>query len=122
MGLRPFLGLHQTRIVIHPHAHVRKAARGILVGDQVGKIERGGVRGALDDRQWAVLRYADAMTRDVAVPQSLFDDVKNAGFNNQEIVELTATVASYNLVSRFLVALDIGEQNDKQPEWAIIEN
>jgi len=78
-------------------------------------------QGALDDRQWAVLRYADAMTREVSVPQSLFDEVKAAGFNEQEIVELTATVASYNLVSRFLVALDVGEQNDHTPKWAVIE-
>ena len=74
-------------------------------------------KGALDERQWAVLRYADAMTREVSVPQSLFDEVKAAGFSKQEIVELTATVASYNLVSRFLVALDVGEQNDKTPKW-----
>jgi alkylhydroperoxidase family enzyme len=75
-------------------------------------------KGALDDRQWAVLKYADAMTRQVKVPQSLFDEVKAQGFSEQEIVELTATVASYNTVSRFLVALDVGEQNDKAPEWA----
>ncbi len=75
-------------------------------------------QGALDDRQWAVLRFADAMTRDIAVPQSLFDEVKAAGFNEQQIVEITATVASYNMVSRFLVALDVGEQNNKSPEWA----
>ena len=75
-------------------------------------------KGALDDRQWAALRYADAMTRDITVPQSLFDEVKAQGFNEQEIVELTATVASYNLVSRFLVALDVGEANSKAPEWA----
>lgn len=75
-------------------------------------------KGALDDRQWAVLRYADAMTRDIKVPQTLFDEVKAAGFSDQEIIELTATVASYNMVSRFLVALDVGEQNSKVPEWA----
>lgn len=58
------------------------------------------------------------MTRDIKVPQSLFDEVKAAGFSEQEIVELTATVASYNMVSRFLVALDVGEQNSMVPEWA----
>lgn len=75
-------------------------------------------QGALDDRQWVVLKFTDAMTREVAVPQDLFDEVKAAGFDNREIVELTAAVASYNMVSRFLVALDIGESNDKAPEWA----
>ncbi|KAK5320574.1 hypothetical protein LTR93_006786 [Exophiala xenobiotica] len=75
-------------------------------------------QGALDDRQWAVLRFADAMTRDVSVPQSLFDEVKAAGFNEQQVVEITATVSSYNMVSRFLVALDVGEANNKEPKWA----
>lgn len=70
--------------------------------------------GSLDDEEWATLRYADAMTREVTVPQSLFDEVRKL-FSEQEVVEITATVASYNLVSRFLVALDVGEQNDKKP-------
>jgi len=48
----------------------------------------------------------------------LFDEVKGQGFSEQEIVELTATVASYNMVSRFLVALDVGEQNNQAPDWA----
>lgn len=73
--------------------------------------------GALDAKEWATLRYADAMTRDVKVPQGLFDELK-ALFNEQEVVEITATVGAYNLVSRFLVALDIGEQNDKTPKFA----
>ncbi|KAJ9622506.1 hypothetical protein H2204_011519 [Knufia peltigerae] len=79
-------------------------------------------QGALDDRQWAVLRFADAMTREVAVPQNLFDEVKAAGFTQQQIVELTATVASYNMVTRFLVALDVAEENTKSPKYPIVEN
>ncbi|KAH6713272.1 AhpD-like protein [Leptodontidium sp. 2 PMI_412] len=74
-------------------------------------------QGALDDRQWATLKYADAMTRHVTVPQDVFDGVKEAGFTQQQIVELTTTIAGYNMVSRFLVALDIGEANNKAPHW-----
>ena len=74
-------------------------------------------KGALDDRQWATLKYADAMTRNVKVPEALVEEIKGH-FNETEIVELTATVASYNMVSRFLVALDVGEANDKAPEFA----
>lgn len=62
-----------------------------------------------------MLRYADAMTRDVSVDQRLFDEVKGL-FDEREVVELTAVVAAYNTVSRFLVALDVGEQNGKRPE------
>jgi alkylhydroperoxidase family enzyme len=51
-----------------------------------------------------VIRYAIAMTREVAVPESLFAEIR-ARFNETEIVELTATIGTYNLVARFLVAL-----------------
>ena len=75
-------------------------------------------QGPLDDKEWAVLLYADEMTRNVDVDNATFERLKTVGFSQQEIVEITATAASYNMVSRFLVALDIGEQNGKAPEWA----
>ncbi|TGO35817.1 hypothetical protein BHYA_0145g00190 [Botrytis hyacinthi] len=64
----------------------------------------------LSAKQWAVIEYADEMTRNVRVPDEVFDALKK-WFNQKEIVELTATVAAYNCVSRFLVALDVGEKN-----------
>lgn len=72
-------------------------------------------KGPLSEKQWVVLRYADAMTRDVKVEEALFGEVKSV-FTEKEVVELTATVAAYNCVSRFLVALDVGEMNGKVPE------
>jgi alkylhydroperoxidase family enzyme len=60
--------------------------------------------------RWTVLRYVDCMTVDVTVPQQVFEDLR-AWCTEQETVELTATIASYNMVSRFLVALDVGEMN-----------
>ncbi|OBT61822.1 hypothetical protein VE03_08780 [Pseudogymnoascus sp. 23342-1-I1] len=62
------------------------------------------------DKQWAVIRYSDAMTRNVQVSEEVFAEVKKV-FSEQEVVEITATVAAYNCVSRFLVALDVGEHN-----------
>lgn len=73
-------------------------------------------RGPLSEKQFAVLKYADAMTRDVSVSDQVFDGVKSQGFTEQEIVELTTTTAAYNMVSRFLVALNVGEANEKVPE------
>ena len=58
----------------------------------------------------AVLRYTDAMTKEVQVPDEVFAELKKH-FSEQEVVEITATVAAYNCVSRFLVALDVGERN-----------
>lgn len=53
-----------------------------------------------------VLAYAEAMTLQVQVPAPLFDAVRTH-FDTRELVELTATVAGYNMVSRFLEALQI---------------
>ncbi len=58
--------------------------------------------------QRAVLRYADAMTTAVVVPDAVFSAVR-AEFDEQELMELTAAIASYNMVSRFLVALEVGK-------------
>jgi len=54
-----------------------------------------------------VLALTDRMTRDVAVPDALLDQIK-AHFDAQTTVELVATIAAYNMVSRFLVALNVG--------------
>jgi alkylhydroperoxidase family enzyme len=53
-----------------------------------------------------VLAYTDAMTKEVHVPDNIFNPLRQH-FNDREIVELTATIAAYNLVSRFLEALQI---------------
>ena len=57
----------------------------------------------------SVLAYADAMTCDVHVPDEVFAAVK-PHFDERELVELTATIAGYNLVSRFLEALQIDHE------------
>lgn len=53
-----------------------------------------------------VLRLCDAMTRDVHVPAPLVEAVR-APLGDRQLVELVATIASYNMVSRFLEALQI---------------
>ncbi|KAI9055040.1 hypothetical protein LZ554_000006 [Drepanopeziza brunnea f. sp. 'monogermtubi'] len=78
----------------------------------LAKRDLGGRTGGqgLTEQQWAVVHFTDAMTRDVAVPDEVFAGLKKQ-FSDQEVVEITATVACYNCVSRFLVALDVGEKN-----------
>ncbi len=58
------------------------------------------------DLERSVLAYTDAMTRDVQVPDAVFA-VVSKHYEAQQLVELTATVAAYNMVSRFLEALQI---------------
>lgn len=66
---------------------------------------------AFSPRERHVLAYAEAMTLQVQVAQDLFDAARQH-FTDREMVELTATVASYNMVSRFLEALGVQIETD----------
>ena len=59
-----------------------------------------------DATQRAVLAYTDAMTKEIHVSPEVFAAVK-AVLTERLLVELTATVGAYNMVSRFLEALQI---------------
>jgi AhpD family alkylhydroperoxidase len=54
----------------------------------------------------AVLAYTDTMTKEIQVPDGVFGALR-PHFDARELTELTATIAAYNLVSRFLEALQI---------------
>lgn len=62
--------------------------------------------------QQAALRLADAMTRDVQVPPVVLDAVR-AHLEDRRVVELVATIAAYNMVSRFLEALQIHSTDER---------
>jgi 4-carboxymuconolactone decarboxylase len=53
-----------------------------------------------------VIQYTDAMTRDLVVPEALYPQL-DEHFEAKTLVELTATIAGYNMVSRFLIAMRI---------------
>jgi 4-carboxymuconolactone decarboxylase len=72
-----------------------KAIQEPELGDAFGTVERD------------VLVFCDAMTRDVQVSDELFEPILR-NFDERARVELIATVAAYNMVSRFLEALHIG--------------
>ncbi len=57
--------------------------------------------------QRLVLRLTDSMTRDIHVPDDLYAEVR-ARFDARGQLDLVATVAAYNMVSRLLEALQIG--------------
>ena len=54
----------------------------------------------------AVLRLTDAMTRDIHFPPEVLAGVREH-LGERGTVEVTATIAAYNMVSRFLEALQI---------------
>jgi AhpD family alkylhydroperoxidase len=70
---------------------------------------RDGQFDAFDAQERAALDYCDAMTRTVQVPDVVFEAVRSH-FNERELVELSATIGAYNLVSRFLEALQVDHE------------
>ena len=88
------------------NAHVPFAMREGLTHSQLESIKKGQPPLGITDADRAVLDYTDAMTRTIEVPDALFDRVRRH-FAERETVELTATIAAYNTVSRFLVALRV---------------
>lgn len=87
-----------------------------LVGK--GGRDRTEEEGVMSEQEWAVLCFTDQMTKEVEVDDAVFDALR--GFlDDKGVMELTATVATYNMVSRFLVALNVAEKNGmeiKMPE------
>jgi AhpD family alkylhydroperoxidase len=68
--------------------------------------------GVLGEQEKAVLVYTDQMTIGVEVEDETSEALRKF-LDDKQVVELTATVAAYNAVSRFLVALDVGECNGR---------
>lgn len=73
------------------------------------------LNGTLTPALAAAMNFADYVTVSVHVPDGVFNALK--GFlNDTQLVEATATTGSYNLVTRFTVALNIdGKANVTVP-------
>jgi len=89
--------------------HVPFALKEGLTQAQLDTLKAGGEPDGLTDADRGVLAYADAMTRQIRVPDDVFAAVRKR-FSEREIVELTATIGGYNLVSRFLEAIQIDHE------------
>lgn len=74
------------------------------------KAPRGSALEGLQGDEALVVRYAAQMTRDVKVDDALFAQLKER-FGTTELVEITAAIATYNMVARFLVALGVTPEN-----------
>jgi alkylhydroperoxidase family enzyme len=64
---------------------------------------------ALSAVESIVIQYAAQMTLDVKVADDVFAQIKEH-FDTTQIVELTAAIATYNMVARFLVALGVSPE------------
>ena len=75
--------------------------------DALRDIEGVGKNAVFTHQERDVLALTDTMTRDIDVPDSVFNAAKSH-FSEQQLTDLVATVAAYNMVSRFLTAFRIG--------------
>ena len=82
-----------------------------LTHGQVAALPNWKGTGLFDATQQAVLAYCDSMTREVHVPAETFAPVR-AALDERCLVELTATIGAYNMVSRFIEALSIDSKDD----------
>jgi AhpD family alkylhydroperoxidase len=96
--------LNRAAYEAEQHAPIARAA-GISEA-QLAALERWEASADYTPEQRAVLALTDAMTREVQCDEALVQAVR--GFlGERHLVELVATIAGYNLVSRFLQALQI---------------
>ncbi len=87
-------------------AHAPIALREGVSEEKIAAVADAAIAKIFGPEERLVLELTDAMTRNVDVPDDLMDELKQR-YNDERLVELVATVAAYNMVSRFLVALHI---------------
>jgi alkylhydroperoxidase family enzyme len=67
-----------------------------------------------DAAERAALRLTLEMTREVKVGEATFTAMRDALGDPQQLVELVGVIATYNMVSRFLVALGIDAEGERR--------
>jgi alkylhydroperoxidase family enzyme len=87
-------------------AHIPHALKAGVPQEKIDALRSLTLSNLLTDEEILVLQMTDHMTRDVEVPAELMAKVTQQ-YSAEKVVELVATVAAYNMVSRFLVALNI---------------
>ena len=87
-------------------AHIPHALKAGVPQEKIDALRSLTLSNLFTDEEILVLQMTDHMTLDVEVPAELMAKVTQQ-YSAEKVVELVATVAAYNMVSRFLVALNI---------------
>ena len=94
----------------HHHApELKKAGATDAQLDALDDPDAAATGSQFDELQRAVIRFAIASTRNVKIPDATFDALKQR-LSPTEVVELVAVTAAYNMVARFLVALQVAPE------------
>ena len=87
-------------------AHIPHAINAGVSQDKINQIKNVALGEIFTDEERLLLELTDQMTQNVNVPDQLMNAL-GQHYSPKEVVEIVATVAAYNMVSRFLVALNI---------------
>ena len=93
--------------------HLRYALKEGLTQAQLEGLENWESSSLFEEADRSLLAYAKAMTQEIRVSDEVFAALK-PHFDSTEIVELTATVGGYHLLTRFFQALRIDPDTDPQ--------
>ena len=97
--------LNDVEYVQHAHGPAYALKEG-LTPEQVAAIADWQPSKLFSPSQRALLAYADAMTREIDVPDALFAEVRKH-FSQRQTVELSMLIGAYNMLTRFLKALKV---------------
>lgn len=87
-------------------AHIPHALKAGVSQEKIEALRALDLSSQFTDEEKMLLKITDHMTRDIEVPADLMAQITQR-YTPEKVVELVATVAAYNMVSRFLVALNI---------------
>jgi 4-carboxymuconolactone decarboxylase len=77
-----------------------------LTPEQVTALANWQTSNLFSSQQRALLAYTDAMTLRIDVPDTVFNEVRKY-FTERQTVELTMLIGAYNMLTRFLKALQV---------------
>ena len=90
--------------------HIPFALKAGMTQAQIDDLPSWTISDAFPPKMRAVLAYTDSMTREIHVPAPIFAAARKH-FDEREMVELTATIGGYNLVSRFFEAMQMPHES-----------
>jgi alkylhydroperoxidase family enzyme len=97
--------LNDVEYIQHAHGPAYALKEG-LTPEQVTAIADWRSSDLFNDQQRALLDYTDAMTQVIDVPDHVFAEVRKH-FSERQTVELTMLIGAYNMLTRFLKALQV---------------
>ena len=100
--------LNRCSYVVNQHVPLHSAPEG-LTQAECDALADWRATDKFSARERAALAFADASTRDVDVPEPIFEGLRQH-FNERQIVELSVLVGTYNMHTRMCQALKIDPQ------------